>query len=56
MSLLKLPEINAAPKLGAVQFDMRPDALERWEPSIRAAAEEGPTIIAAVGLECRRAL
>lgn len=44
MSLLKLPEISAALKLGAVQFDMRPDALERWEPSIRAAADDGPTI------------
>lgn len=44
MSLLKLPEISAAIKVGEVQFDMRPDALERWEPSIRAAADEGPTI------------
>lgn len=44
MSLLSLPEINAVHSLGAVQFDMRPDAMERWEPGIRAAAEDGPTI------------
>lgn len=44
MSLLRLPEISAALKMSAVQFDMRPDALERWEPSVRAAAEDGPTI------------
>lgn len=45
MTLLKLPEINAAQGLGNIQFDMRPDALERWEPGIRAAADEdGPTI------------
>lgn len=44
MSLLKLPEISASAKLGAVQFDMRPDALERWEPSIRAASEEAASI------------
>ncbi|MYM31491.1 Clp protease ClpP [Duganella sp. CY15W] len=44
MSLINLPELSASPKLGAVQFDMRPDALERWEPSIRAAADDGPSI------------
>lgn len=44
MSLLQLPEINASAKLGAVQFDMRPDALERWEPSIRAAAADAASI------------
>lgn len=45
MSLLQLPEINAAQGLGNIQFDMRPDALERWEPGVRAAADDdGPTI------------
>ena len=45
MSLLKLPEINAAHGLSAIQFDMRPDALERWEPGIRAAsADDGASI------------
>lgn len=39
MSLLQLPEIRADHRLGAAQFDARPDALERWEPGIRAAAE-----------------
>lgn len=37
MSLRKLPEIRAERRLGAAQFDMRPDALERWEPEVRAA-------------------
>lgn len=39
MSLIKLPEIRADHRLGAAQFDARPDALERWRPEIRAAAE-----------------
>ena len=45
MSLLSLPEINAAQGLGNIQFDMRPDALERWEPGIRAAADDGAATI-----------
>lgn len=39
MSLLQLPEIRADHRLGPAQFDARPDALERWEPGIRAANE-----------------
>lgn len=39
MSLLQLPKINAFAKPGAVNFDMRPDALQRWEPGIRAASD-----------------
>ncbi|RYF07353.1 MAG: Clp protease ClpP [Comamonadaceae bacterium] len=39
MSLKKLPEIRADHRLGAAQFDARPDALERWQPEVRAAAE-----------------
>ena len=39
MSLLKLPQINAFAKPGAINFDMRPDALQRWEPGIRAASD-----------------
>lgn len=39
MSLLQLPQINAFAKPGAVNFDMRPDALQRWEPGIRAASD-----------------
>jgi len=38
MSLRQLPEIRAERRLGAAQFDMRPDALERWEPEVRAAS------------------
>ena len=44
MSLLNLPEIKADARIGAAQFDMRPDALERWEPSICAAASDSPSI------------
>ncbi|WCM88840.1 head maturation protease, ClpP-related [Acidovorax sp. NCPPB 3576] len=39
MSLTKLPEIRADHRLGAAQFDARPDALERWQPEVRAATE-----------------
>ena len=39
MSLQKLPEIRADARIGAAQFDMRPDALERWEPGVCAAIE-----------------
>ncbi len=39
MSLIKLPEIRADARIGAAQFDMRPDALERWEPGVCAAIE-----------------
>ena len=37
MSLRKLPEIRADARLHAAQFDVRPDALEKWQPEIRAA-------------------
>ncbi|WP_219209210.1 head maturation protease, ClpP-related [Variovorax boronicumulans] len=39
MSLLTLPAIRADHRLGAAQFDVRPDALERWHPEVRAAVE-----------------
>ncbi|MBH9725122.1 Clp protease ClpP [Burkholderia contaminans] len=38
MSLLKLPEIRADHRLNTAQYDVRPDALERWEPGVHAAA------------------
>ncbi|MBB5875887.1 head maturation protease, ClpP-related [Xanthomonas sp. 3498] len=44
MSLRKLPEIRADQRLGAAQFDMRPDALERWEPEVRAAGASDTAI------------
>ncbi len=44
MSLLKLPEIRADHRLGAAQFDVRPDALERWQPEVRAAVEGDASI------------
>lgn len=37
MSLLKLPEIRADAGMTGVQFDMRTDAVERWQPDVRAA-------------------
>lgn len=51
MSLLKLPEIRADHRLGAAQFDARPDALERWQPGIRAASESdnGISVYDAIG-------
>ncbi|SMG00339.1 head maturation protease, ClpP-related [Burkholderia singularis] len=40
MSLLNLPEIRADHRLNAAQYDVRPDALERWEPDVRAAVSD----------------
>ena len=37
MSLLNLPEIKADARLGSAQFDLRQDALDAWEPGVRAA-------------------
>lgn len=45
MSLLQLPEIKADARIGAAQFDMRPEALERWEPGVCAAAADAPATI-----------
>lgn len=44
MSLIKLPEIKAEHNISKVKFDARPDALERWEPEIRAAIDSDSTI------------
>ncbi|VVD74599.1 peptidase [Pandoraea aquatica] len=38
MSLLKLPEIRADHRLNTAQYEVRPDALEKWEPGVHAAA------------------
>lgn len=45
MSLLQLPAIRADHRLGAAQFDLRPDALERWSPEVRAANDDAETSI-----------
>ncbi|OZI31739.1 peptidase [Bordetella genomosp. 10] len=45
MSLLQLPEIRADFRLGAADFDLRPDALERWQPQVRAAAADDDATI-----------
>jgi ATP-dependent protease ClpP protease subunit len=44
MSLRKLPEIRADFRLGATQFDLRPDALEKWRPEVKAATEGDASI------------
>ena len=45
MSLLKLPEIRADARMAAAQFDLRQDALDAWEPGVRAAADSGAQTI-----------
>lgn len=44
MSLLKLPQIKADHRLANANFDLRPSALERWEPAIRAASDSETSI------------
>ncbi|PRC93080.1 head maturation protease, ClpP-related [Solimicrobium silvestre] len=44
MSLLTLPKINAEARIGNAQFDMRTDALERWEPTICASTDNSTSI------------
>jgi ATP-dependent Clp protease, protease subunit len=44
MSLKPLPEIRADFRMGAARFDVRPEALEKWTPEIRAAADTDATI------------
>lgn len=44
MSLRKLPEIRADARFNQVNFDMRPDVVERWRPEVRAASEDDATI------------
>lgn len=43
MSLLKLPEIKADASIQCAHWDVRPDALDRWEP--RAAIDDSPETI-----------
>ncbi|CAG2152656.1 ATP-dependent Clp protease proteolytic subunit [Cupriavidus campinensis] len=45
MSLLQLPEIRADHRLGGAQFDLRPDAVDRWNPDVRAAKDDDETTI-----------
>lgn len=49
MSLLKLPDIRADMSLTEVNFDLRPDALESWEPGLQAAAADPATSISIYG-------
>lgn len=45
MSLLKLPEIRADARIATAQFDLRQDALDAWEPGVRAAADDAAKTI-----------
>jgi ATP-dependent Clp protease protease subunit len=45
MSLLKLPEIRADARIATAQFDLRQDALDAWEPNVRAAAGDDAATI-----------
>lgn len=49
MSLRNLPEIRADARFDCVHFDIRPDALERWKPEVRAAASEDLATISIYG-------
>lgn len=40
MSLKKLPEIRADHRLANAGFDLRPDAVDRWEPAVCAKASD----------------
>lgn len=44
MSLIKLPEIKASHAISKASFDTRSDALEKWQPEVRAAVEGDNTI------------
>lgn len=45
MSLKKLPEIRADHRMSKAGFDLRPDAVDRWEPAICAAAGDSESSI-----------
>ena len=45
MSLKQLPEVRADHRLAKAGFDVRPDAVERWEPDVCAAATDADTSI-----------
>lgn len=44
MSLRSLPDIRADQRLSAAEFDVRPDAFERWQPEVHAASESDTSI------------
>lgn len=45
MSLKQLPEIKADRRLNKAGFDLRPDAVDRWEPAVCAAAGDAANSI-----------
>ena len=45
MSLKKLPEIRADHRMSKAGFDLRPDAVDRWQPEICAAASDADNSI-----------
>lgn len=44
MSLRKLPEIHADGNRGALRFNVRPDALQQWDPGVHAADGDAASI------------
>jgi ATP-dependent protease ClpP protease subunit len=44
VTLRQLPEIRADQRLSVAEFDVRPDAFERWVPEVRAANESDTSI------------
>lgn len=45
MSLRKLPELPQMKSQGGVEFDLSPQALSRWNPSLAMSDEEGDNVI-----------
>ena len=49
MSLRNLPEIRADAGLAGMQFDVREDAIDAWQPELQAAAMDPSTSISIYG-------
>lgn len=49
MSLLQLPEIRADMSLAHLQFELRPDAVDQWEPDVQARVSDPSTSISIYG-------
>lgn len=49
MSLRQLPEIRADAGLAGMQFDVREDAVDAWQPELQAAASDPATSISIYG-------
>ncbi|MBN3852806.1 Clp protease ClpP [Paraburkholderia sp. Ac-20340] len=49
MSLRQIPQIKADHRLNTAQYEIRPDALDKWDPGIQAAATDDPATISMYG-------